>query len=176
MVETEKPWAKDKLKKLNEILRQLGVGEVKIVERAGVRVGVAGQVPEAVLEELAGLFPDRPKGVNNCFDVSEYLMDSVSNFDTIMTKEASSIVNGNHCINFGQGLIVDMTISSYFGDLFDVLAIQLAPNSSHTVDSYIAMANTVYGGDWKYLGKAGHNELRNIQEAAIRELREKFGD
>jgi hypothetical protein len=163
----EKQWAREKLTNINNILEALGIGEIQIIDRNGIKLGVAGHVEDSVLDILSKAFPDRPQDANNCYDVAEYLQYTQPDFDSISSRVKGHIVNGNHCINFGNRLLVDMSISSYMGKMFDVLVIALPDVLPARTDSYTALATKVYGGDWNYLGKAGHDELRKKKQEDI---------
>jgi len=176
MSEQLKPWAQEKINNMNKVLEKLDLGDIRVEVRNGVRLGVAGNVPEPILEQLSGIYFNKPKGVNNCYDVAEYTSLQTGEFNTMDSQEKSLLVGGDHCINFGQRLLVDLDVENYVADAFNILVIPLPEVLGPGIDSYTAFANKLLGGDWKYFGKEGLRKLREIQQEERIKLRAKHAD
>lgn len=139
-----------------------------------VRIATTTQFYSKLLEQLASIYPSRPSQSNACYQIAEYIMDHTASLDSIHSRDSGTIVQGPHCINFGMSCLIDVAAKPYFGSQFDILILPL-PNVSSSIEDYLDFANFIYGGNWQYLGKKGHQVMEQIQTEAWKKHRQQYG-
>lgn len=139
---------------------------LQVREVGGVRIITLPTVPTATLAVVAELYTKKPLAANNCFQVAEYVIDTHQGWDSIQSKEKGELVNGNHCLNIGDGCLIDLEADAFFLFTSDVLVLPLPTTGPKTLDSYLTLAYIAYGGVWQYMGQAGHEQLHALVASA----------
>lgn len=147
---------------LTEIKERLGVTEHDY-EGVKLALGSGVDIASPEVKDIVTAFKSKSSGKVHCYLVGYENNHKVPWMDTVATDN-SPITQSNHCINFGNGLIVDM--SNDVGSLFNSDILILKAEGTQ-LESYVNLAETVYGGDWNYLGNGGYEEMMRIQGEAI---------
>jgi hypothetical protein len=158
--------------RIKEVYSQYEKLELRLVN--GIRILTAPSVSEDTLNQVATLYPSRPKGAQNCYHIAAYALDLRPQWDSIHTKEEGYIVQGNHSMNIGNSCLIDLSAEGYFDYSFEALVLPLPPSTPPNLQNYLTFANLVYGGNWNHLGKDGYQALVDIAENARKEMLEKL--